>query len=310
MRARPALIYAALISVLVAAAARADSMVDDIWRLPWREAGGSLSGLVVSADGSEFVAVSDKGRIVEGRLQRDRDGTGQITTIEITHQGPLRDGNGVPVSGRAIDAEGLTRLPDGSLLVSFEAEHRIDRYETADAAATQIENPRDFRGLQNNSGLEALFSDPDGTVYAIPERSGRLDRPFPVYRYRTGRWSIPFTIPRRPPFLPVGADIGPDGRLYLLERHFHGFPGFSTRIRRFTIQGDTIVEDGTLFESSAGEFDNLEGLSAWRAPDGTLVLTTISDDNNSIFQRTEFVEFRLTSNTRLRQKRPNVRVSR
>ena len=48
-------------------------------------------------------------------------------------------------------------------------------------------DPR-LQRLQDNSGLEALAIDADGALYAIPERSGDWERPFPVYRLRDGAW--------------------------------------------------------------------------------------------------------------------------
>ena len=62
--------------------------------------------------------------------------------------------------------------------------------------------------------MEALAIQPDGTLLTMPERSGAEGRPFPVLRYRNDKWDQPFTISRDGDWLPVGADIGPDGRLY------------------------------------------------------------------------------------------------
>ncbi len=146
--------------------------------------------------------------------------------------------------------------------------------------------------MQNNSGLEALAIDTAGDLYAIPERSGTEARPFPVYRFRDGAWSQPFAIPRRPPHLPVAADFGPDGRLYLLERHFAGL-AFQSRVRVFTLEDDQIVQEQTLIDTLPGQHDNLEGMAVWQDAAGRIRLTMISDDNFNFFQRTEIVEYAL-----------------
>ncbi|WP_299349376.1 hypothetical protein [uncultured Shimia sp.] len=41
-------------------------------------------------------------------------------------------------------------------------------------------------------------------------------------------------VPRLDGFDPVGADFGPDGRLFILERGFNGV-GFRSRVRRFDV---------------------------------------------------------------------------
>ena len=92
----------------------------------------------------------------------------------------------------------------------------------------------------------------------------------------------------------MGADFGPDGWFYLLERQFTGY-GFRSRVRRFDVAGDTVHHEEKLLESPALRHDNLEGISVWRADDGTIRMTMVSDDNFRPFlQRTEFVEYAVT----------------
>lgn len=52
---------------------------------------------------------------------------------------------------------------------------------------------------------------------------------YPVLRYSNGQWTIPFHIRKDSYWMVTGADFGPDGRLYILERDFWGFVGFKTR---------------------------------------------------------------------------------
>ena len=90
--------------------------------------------------------------------------------------------------------------------------------------------------------------------------------------------------------MPVAADIGPDNRLYLLERDFRGLGGFASRLRRFDLTGGA---ETTLFTTPCARHDTLEGLSVWRNPAGQLIAPPISDDNFFALQRTEIVEYRL-----------------
>lgn len=245
---------------------------------------GGFSALEVSDDGMFFVALSDRAMIVEGRFLREG---GEISGIEADALMPLPDENGDPITGPRADSEGLAIAPDGRVFTSFEGVARLRIEDRGDGLPERLSRHPDFEGLQSNSSLEALAIGPDDTLYAIPERSGRLNRPFPVYAFDGASWNIPFRIPRRGAFLVSGADVGPDGRLYVLERDFTGI-GFRSRVRRFDLDGSN---EEILFETSTGTHDNLEGIAVWREAGGALRLTMISDDNFRWFQKTEFVEY-------------------
>ena len=264
-------------------------------RFTWRRDDpdfGGFSGIEVWDRGARFIAITDRGSLIEGRFLRD--GGGALRGMEAGPLEPLRDTEGVPLRGEMMtDAEGLARAPGGRLFVSFERRHRVWAYARPDARAEPLPAHPDFARLQTNSGLEALAIGPDGTLYAIPERSGALDRPFPVYRFRGGAWDIPFAVPRRGTFLVVGADIGPDGRLYVLERDVILPFGFSSRVRCFEMGRTGLGAETQILSSRPGRHDNLEGISVWRAASGRLWITMISDDNFRLFQRTEIVEYSL-----------------
>lgn len=251
---------------------------------------GGFSGLWVSEDGATFAAIGDRGVFAEGRLVRS---DGVITKVKLDRFGPLagrKEGDPDPFLG---DAEGLAVASDGTRYVSFEGNHRVWRYSDFAKRPDWTHKWDRFWSLQRNSGLEALAIDADGVLYAIPERSGKLERPFPVYRLKNGAWDEELSLTRSGRFLVVGADFGPDGMLYLLERDFEWFGGFRSRIRRFSLGASGFDGGETLLESRLGLFDNLEGLSVRRGADGGIVVTAISDDNFSAFQSTWFVEFDL-----------------
>ena len=251
---------------------------------------GGFSSIHVYPDGQTFLATSDRGHFLTGRIDRADD---QIIAVRQVEMIPIRDPKGAPLSGIRVDAEGLAVRTDGRLYVSFEAYHRVWTYQEITGEAAWLPRHPDFRNLQNNSSLEALAIDQEGTLYTLPERSGEWDRPFPVYRYAGGRWDRTLSIPRRGEHLIAGADFGPDGKFYLLERLYENLRGFSTRIRRFTLTSTGFTEEETLLETAIGTHDNLEGISVWRDGQDRIRLTMISDDNFRFFQKTELVEYLL-----------------
>ena len=256
-----------------------------VWDMP--DAGfGGFSGIEVTPDGSGFTALSDRGGYVQGTFTRQ---DGVITGVLASPVMRLTDTDGAPLPHPRNDSEGLAIAADGLAYVSFESIHRIRVFPALDSPSEMLPAHPDFDAMQRNSSLESLAIGPDCALYTLPERSGAVQRPFPVYRYRNGIWDKPFTIPRRGAFLITGADIGPDGRFYVLERDFTGF-GFRSRVRRFDMTGGN---EEVLLETRTGTHDNLEGIAVWE--DGThLRLTLIADDNFRFFQRTEIVEYELT----------------
>jgi len=289
-----ALIGAAALATVLGAWGQTPAVAQYVGSFRWSsdaENFGGFSGIELSADGSEFWAISDAGLLVRGQLSRDENGA--VTGVSPFRPSLLRSRKGAPLVGVEDDAEGLAVAPDGRMFVSFEGIHRVARYDDEDVPSVVLPAHPDFKDLQNNSALETLAIDAAGSLFTLPERSGVLTRPFPIYRYRDGVWEQPFSLPRRPPFLPVGGDFGPDGKFYLLERHLSGIFGFQSRVRRFEFGENGVLSEETLLETSVGRHDNLEGIAVWQDKAGDIRLTMISDDNFRAFQRSEFVDYRI-----------------
>lgn len=296
MRRRPVLAVAAGLALFLGLTGSASQPPDPgfVGAFRWSSADGDLggvSGIELSADGLAFTAITDRGGWVQGRLTRDAEGL--VTGVTAGPVTPLFARALAPLLKERRDAEGLAVAPDGTAYISFERVARVLRYGRIDGTAQNLPTPPEFADFSFNSALEALAIGQDGTLYTLPERSGGMTRPFPVWRFRNGEWDQPFSIPRRDGFLPVGADVGPDGRLYLLEREFHGLAGFASRVRSFAI-GGALGDERTEMESTPGLHDNLEGIAVWRDRLGDIRLTMVSDDNFLFFQRTELVDYRLS----------------
>jgi len=247
---------------------------------------GGFSALDVGPAGAWLTALSDRGTYADGPMRRDA--TGRLTAVTLGPMRRLSGPDGVALRGDDADSEGYAKGADGGVYVAFETTPRILRYDHLGGTAVLVpENPV-FATLPPNRSLEALAVDRAGTLYAVPERPA-IGPTLPLYRFAAGVWLPALALPRPDNFRPVAADIGPDGRLYLLERRFHGPRGFASRLRRFSLDS---LHAETLLQTPPGLNDNLEGLSVWQAPDG-LRATMISDDNFLPFQVTEIVEYHL-----------------
>lgn len=272
-------------------APRADYVGSYVWQLEDADFGG-FSGIDIRDGGDRFTVLSDRATLRWGQVRRDDQGA--TTGLQVAGRIRLKDSQGRKLApGWKGDSEGLAIGPDGHIWISFEGLTRVAGYATPQADAKVLPRPQAFKDMQHNSSLESLAILPDGTLLTVPERSGAVNRPFPVWRFRDGVWDQPFSVPRDGDWLAVDADIGPDGRFYLLERDFLGLLGFRSRVRRFDLAETGLSREHVLLTSRPLQYDNLEGMAVWH--DGRDIrLTLISDDNFNMIQRTELVEYRVT----------------
>jgi len=244
----------------------------------------------MSPDGARFTILSDRAHVIEGTLFRQGDRILGVRSNAITH---LKLPNALFSDNPKRDTEGMAQDQTGRMYVSMEAANRVITREPGGAWSTLPPYPA-ISNLLPNKGLEGIAIAPDGNVIAIPEASGGMTAPFPMFRYSTDTgWDIPHHITRTPGYLPVGADFDPMGRLYVLERGFAGF-GFFSQVRRFSLGSEDVLEGEVLLQTKSRRHDNLEGLAVWTTPNGDLRLTMVSDDNFLRFQKTEFVEYALS----------------
>ncbi|WP_137701296.1 esterase-like activity of phytase family protein [Marimonas lutisalis] len=250
------------------------------WTLDHVQFGG-FSGLDFSDDGATFQAITDRGHLATGRIRRDG---GTIRGVDLIAFRPLE--TSAPDSKFENDSEGLA-LSGDRIIVSFEQSHTVHAISREGKKTTLPRHP-DFGRFPSNGGIEALAIDTSGRLHALPERfhySGAA----PVYRLERGQWRVIHKLTRSGGFVPVGADFGPDGALYVLERAFTGL-AFASRVRRVVETGNG-WHDTTVLQTPPGRHDNLEGLAVSHDEQGRIRLTMISDDNFRFFQRTEIVEY-------------------
>jgi hypothetical protein len=250
---------------------------------------GGFSGIEMSPDGQSMTIINDRAKILTAQIKRK---DGKVTAIIPGKPRHLKSSTGARLRGQIADTEGIAIAPDGSIYISFEGVHRVSHYEAVGSSATPLHRPKAFRAMPNNGSLEALAIDQEGRLYTLPENYKDDSGQIPIYRWKDGNWTNPFSLTAKGKFRPVAADFGPDGRFYLLERAFSVL-GFRTRLRRWDFTETAATGETTLLETKHRTHDNLEGLSIWRDDTGQLRATMISDDNFMFFQRTELVEYAL-----------------
>lgn len=268
---------------------------------------GGWSGLVIASGGERLLAVSDAGAWLTAEITYSGTRPAGIRNARI---GPLLGLGGKRlVRSHDRDAEAVAletgTLSKGTLLVSFERNHRIGRFMVNDrgvsAPAGYLPLPQDAARQNRNQGLEAI-----ATLRAGPLKGavvGFSERLLDPRGYHTG-WIWAGSGPAKVYLVEQGgfdvtdAAALPDGGLIILERRFRWTEGVKFRLRLVRAQDiapEAVLTGETLIEADmAYEIDNMEGVSAHQGPRGETIITLISDDNfNHLLQRTVLLQFRL-----------------
>lgn len=243
---------------------------------------GGFSGFSLLPDGVSFLAVSDYGSLLKGILLPDQ----RVRLESITR---LTDKDGHIYADHKGDAEGLAIGPDGTLFVSFEHRHKVTQFTPDGTGGTDLPAHPEFRTYPDNRSLESLAIDESGRLHTVSEFPDAPPLSFRVFRFDGTVWEVVDLIPARDRFRAVGADFGPDGFFYLLERKITPL-GFQARIRRWSVTAGFWRGEETIWRSYAGQYGNLEGLSIRYTESSRLLATMISDDNFLPFLGTEIVQ--------------------
>jgi hypothetical protein len=263
---------------------------------------GGLSGWRLDQNGERFIAVSDRGGWLTGRIvYRGREMTG----LDDVEAAPLLGSDGRPITARGwFDTEALAL--DGSLVyVGLERVNQILRYDFSKGFTRSrgeiVPVPPGLRKLPYNKGLEALVMVPRGrpqagSLIAISERG--LDAAGNIAGFLIGgRTPGQFGIRRTDEFEVSDAVLLASGDLLVLERKFSWLAGVAIRIRRIplgSVAPGAVVDGPSIFDADLGhEVDNMEAIDAHVTPEGDTVLTLVSDDNFSMIQRNLLLQFTL-----------------
>ncbi len=268
---------------------------------------GGWSGIAVDADAKGFVAVSDSGVWMTGKITYDGVHPQSVTDVRM---GPIFAQDGQPLRRtRDRDAEAVAlvsgTITNGSLLVAFEQNSRIARYDMSrdglSPARSFLEKPKTARSMRRNNGFEAmtiLKGGPfKGAAIAMSERL------YDSARNHTG-WIWTGTAAQEFHLTNIGdydvTDLASldDGTLFVLERRFRWLEGIKMRLRRVSaseLQPGLTADGEILIEANLeNQIDNMEGLAVSRGSSGETIITMISDDNfNHFLQRTLLLQFAL-----------------
>jgi hypothetical protein len=264
---------------------------------------GGLSALRMDPGGERFIAASDHGSWITGRIRYDGHTMKGLDDVEAA---PMMYADGRSLSARGwYDTESIAR-DGGTLYVGIERVNQIVKFENFDrddvrARGKVIAVPPALRKLPNNKGVEALVVVPKGqplagTLIAISERG--LDADGNLIGFLIGgKTPGQFAVRRTDDFDISDATLLPTGDLLLLERKFSWFTGLGIRIRRVALKAlapGAIVDGRSLFDADLSyEVDNMEGIDVHVTAEGETVLTMVSDDNFSMLQRTLLLQFTL-----------------
>lgn len=272
---------------------------------------GGWSGLEIDPGGKQFLAIGDAGAWMTGELVYEGN---RLKGVRGVRQGPIMGVGGKRLPNeRDRDAEGLRllegTLSKGAVLVSFEQNHRIGRFEVNDKGLQQpsgyVKRAPEWSRFVRNRSLEAVAvlrgGASKGAIVSFAEKL--LD---PAGNHTGWIWPGGFNgEPQRLGLKRIGefdvtdAASLQDGSLVVLERSFGWLSGVKMRLRLVKagdVRAGALLDGEILLEADMSyEVDNMEGLAIHQGARGEPILTIISDNNfNGFLQRTIMLQFALT----------------
>lgn len=257
---------------------------------------GGLSGLRLSDDGLRFTAISDRGNWFRGAIVYDG---AQPTGISGLVREPIAGPRGPLPGRRGSDTESLEFRGRSAWIASERVNEALRFALDAEGRAGEgrrIALPQAARKAPFNEGFEAIATTSSGALMMIGEKyldANGNNRAFVVGT----KTPFEFAVKRTEDFSPTDLARLPGGGFVLLERRYVPPLSLAVRMRRLSegdVKAGAVVDGPVLMEATLSQaIDNLEGVATHRGADGRTVITAVSDDNFSGFQRTVLLQFAL-----------------
>lgn len=264
---------------------------------------GGISSFVISPDGHQILAISDRGLWLTAHMVYDQNN--HLSDLTNGRMARLKN-----LSGHR-DAEALTAVDGAGYVVSFEGPNRLryfqakrpDDYGSLFSARAQKisfapDLPDDFGSLPQNLGIEALTTLPDGRMLAFSENTVIKEGVAQAQGWLIGHGKIEtLSYEISPSYRPTDMATLPGGDILVLERHFSLAKGLAARLTLLpamsvkagkTIKGDVIADLAYPFN-----LDNMEALAVRQNAAGETIIYIMSDNNYNRLQRNLLMMFRL-----------------
>lgn len=231
----------------------------------------------------KLFAVGDKGSLYKMEIEIFNN---KISKLKLLSATKLKDKYGKKLKKKYRDSEGLVFVKD-KLAISFEGENRIDLYDFNGikikklAISEDLKHKKCYQG--KNKGLESVTYNEKYGIVTAPERPLKDKKIHIVYsKYKIWKLKAEGSI--------TGLQFKNKNKLLVLLRNFNHF----TRERIITLVELNLKNNASkvlakMNSSDGWNVDNFEGITKV----GENKFLIISDDNDSIFQKTLLMLFEI-----------------
>ncbi len=258
-----------------------------------------ISALAWDQDEELLYGVTDKGLLHHLRPAFDK---GKLVSVELAATYKLRNKHGKRLKGKHRDSEGAFVINadngirgDSELVVSFEKVPQIIRFTPHGKFIETYALPPILTHVKNyrttNQMLEAVTLHPEKGILTIAQRPMKGRNNQRLYALNGESWE--YYMEKHKGNGVTAMEALPDGRILFMERAWHSFMSpliVTLKEGWFSAEGKLELRVVTSLNSSKGwALDNFEGLTRHRGERFFMV----SDDNNSLVQRTLLFYFEL-----------------
>ncbi len=265
-----------------------------------------LSGIAWDNDEQLFYAVSDEGFLYHLKPTLINN---KLSDMEVVFATQLKDANGLPLSGKYSDSEGLSIInnsngekEDSVLVISFENKPRISRYSPNGKMLSSVQTPKYLHKKKyfrhKNKALESVAVHPKYGIITASEYplSSHPITQQTIYSSTGKQWNFPASKEKNSSV--TGLEVLPNGDVLVLERAYRNpFIPINIKLRRIKLENcdnENLCQTETIANFNGADgwlLDNFEGLTHFK--DNQYLI--VSDNNENPFQKTLFMLFAIKS---------------